>query len=677
MKRLLSQLSVKATIRLGFGLIIAIIAIMIAVSLSRVDNVSGQVDTLLEVNVGNNQLQALKYELIATNSILMTYLLDKVPDNLQRFKQGQQQIDQALNDLDRSNDRVDLTTLKPQLQQLYAIYGRLIPLAIDATRNYPGQQFALQKLTPEVDHIHSLISLTLDIGREMADEYTDFESEESIDNHLIQMELVNTLQEMRFIWVNVASTIRGYLAFRNENLFINLKMFEQMMVGGVASMLDSAEHLDSEQIENLTQIEAKLENFFKMTEQLRTIHGGEKWRADAAIITDELNPALQQLSDTIDALVADSNQRQRQSSEAVTESLSGMGQILLILAAISLVITVLSGYLAGSSIFQLIGSVSHSVNELVGGNLTYRMVSRHQGECQQIANYFNHMAERLQETIAEFTLVTGRISQAAVEAVSIAETCSSATHEQKQRLDTAAAEVNAFNVVFDEISRTSSEADLTTRSALESANQGSGLASNARENMNNLAQEVQSVARVIDRVQQESSSISNVLDVIKAISQQTNLLALNAAIEAARAGEHGRGFAVVADEVRTLATRTQESTGEIEGMIANLQQETEGAVIAIDKAVNQAKNSAEVVEQVSEALQTISDMTAKISHINSQINDSISSQSHRVDHLADQIKSINSMADQTVDGAKRTHDAGHQLSQLGKMLQSKVEHFRV
>ncbi len=681
MSSLLSLLSVKATIRLGFGVILSIIALMIVSSLSRVDDISLQVDNLLSVNLNNSKLQHLKCNLISVNSILMTYLLDKDPANLERFKQARNGIEQNLSQLQQIetiNHHPAFNHIQQLVTQLLTIYTRLIPLATDNDANYPGQKFVVEQINPDFDQVRALISTVLDTSRELADELSeDLEGEEKVTRYLDQMQIIATAQEMRYVWVNVGSTVRGYLAFRNDNLFASLTMFRNAMIQGADSLLAQADKLDPDQVENIRTISTTLKPLFEKIEKLRSIHGGEAWRTDAAVIKGELNPLLNQLSNEIDSLINDSNQQQQQSSDLVTHSLTTMSRLMVILAIVSVLVTLSSGYLTTQSLSLLVQSVRHAVHQLMNGNLTYRMVNTQRGEATEIGEYFNQMTTNLQSTIGEFTQVIDHINRSAAEAVAIAESCTTATSNQKMRLSNAAEEVQEFNGVFDDISRTSNSADTMTRTALNSAKEGSILAHDARQTMNHLALEVQSVAEIMDGVKKGSGAISNVLEVIRSISQQTNLLALNAAIEAARAGEHGRGFAVVADEVRTLATRTQESTGEIQGMIEHLQKETAGAVSAIEKAVEQAIESASVVAKVSESLTTISTMTDQISQMNSSINSSINAQSHRVDHLAEQIQSINTMADQTVEGANRTHDAGHQLSELAHQLESKVHHFQV
>ncbi|MEJ2405212.1 MAG: methyl-accepting chemotaxis protein [Candidatus Thiodiazotropha sp.] len=182
---------------------------------------------------------------------------------------------------------------------------------------------------------------------------------------------------------------------------------------------------------------------------------------------------------------------------------------------------------------------------------------------------------------------------------------------------------------------------------------------------------------MIKQLETESNNIGSVLDVIKSIAEQTNLLALNAAIEAARAGEQGRGFAVVADEVRTLAGRTQSSTQEIEEMISKLQAGTSNAVKVMDQGMSMTRVGVDQAALAGEALQTINTAVEHISVMNSQIASAAEEQSSVTEEINRSIISINQVADQTSSGAQQTAAASDDLAKLTEQLKGLVDHFKV
>jgi methyl-accepting chemotaxis protein len=195
--------------------------------------------------------------------------------------------------------------------------------------------------------------------------------------------------------------------------------------------------------------------------------------------------------------------------------------------------------------------------------------------------------------------------------------------------------------------------------------------------INELATEVEKSAQALGKLKGDSENITAVLDVIKNIADQTNLLALNAAIEAARAGEQGRGFAVVADEVRTLAQRTQNSTAEIENLISALQQGTESAVSAMEQNRTKTMTTVEHAGKAGELLQDIAESVSTIADMNSQIAVASEEQSTVTQDINSSIVNIQNISEQTSVGAMQTSKSSQQLLILGNHFRQLVEQFQV
>jgi methyl-accepting chemotaxis protein len=196
------------------------------------------------------------------------------------------------------------------------------------------------------------------------------------------------------------------------------------------------------------------------------------------------------------------------------------------------------------------------------------------------------------------------------------------------------------------------------------------------DKIHHLAEQVEQAAQTINKLEQDSEGINSILDVITTISEQTNLLALNAAIEAARAGEQGRGFAVVADEVRTLASRTQSSASEINQMIERLQDGSRQAVAVMNTSCAEAREAVEYAANAGASLQTIADVVRKINDMNTQIASAAEQQSAVVDDITRKIVAISDRATENVTGAQQTAAAGQALSELAANLRGTVNGFR-
>ena len=237
--------------------------------------------------------------------------------------------------------------------------------------------------------------------------------------------------------------------------------------------------------------------------------------------------------------------------------------------------------------------------------------------------------------------------------------------------------MNEMTATVQEVASHAAHAAEAATSARDEAQGGQRVVSANIDAIQRLADEVMQTAELINRLAEDSNAIGTVLDVIRGIAEQTNLLALNAAIEAARAGEQGRGFAVVADEVRTLAQRTQESTSEIQDMIERLQAGARNAVEAMEKGRAGAESSVRQAVTAGESLQAINQAVAAISDMNLQIATAAEEQSAVAEEINRNITTINMVADETAVGAEQTAEASQELARLAMNLQRIVSQFRV
>jgi methyl-accepting chemotaxis protein len=254
---------------------------------------------------------------------------------------------------------------------------------------------------------------------------------------------------------------------------------------------------------------------------------------------------------------------------------------------------------------------------------------------------------------------------------------SEALRDQRSETEMVATAIHEMSATAKEVASSIAHTATASGEANEQTMGGSRIVKQSIDQINRLAKQIDTSSEAISAVEQYSSAISGVLDVIKGVAEQTNLLALNAAIEAARAGEQGRGFAVVADEVRTLAGRTQDSTTEINQMIENLQKNAKSAVQAMEESRQQAKGVVGQAENANAALNAISKSVAKIDQMSSQIATAAEEQSLVTDEMNRNIDHINNMAIQNATGSQQTSAAGMELSRMASSLKGLVEKFRV
>ena len=343
-----------------------------------------------------------------------------------------------------------------------------------------------------------------------------------------------------------------------------------------------------------------------------------------------------------------------------------------------LVIIVILASLIVRSVLTPIERLKEVVHEVVdNGNLTVRARIEQRDEVGQMGTAFNGMLDQLGSFVSEVKRDVEQLSASAHQMASVTEQTSQGVMAQRSQTDQAATAMNEMSATVQEVARNASEAASAAQSADEEANNGKRVVSATMDSIDNLAREVEKASSVIHKLEEDTESIGTVLDVIRGIAEQTNLLALNAAIEAARAGEQGRGFAVVADEVRTLATRTQQSTEEIQQMIQTLQSGARDAVSVMEEGRNQAQSSVEQAARAGESLNAITEAVTRISDMNTQIASAAEEQSAVAEEVNRSVVSISQVADQTADGAQQTSESSRELGRLAEVLQGMVEKYRI
>lgn len=308
-------------------------------------------------------------------------------------------------------------------------------------------------------------------------------------------------------------------------------------------------------------------------------------------------------------------------------------------------------------------------------NLTRRLEISSNDELGQVSGAFNHMMEMFQQIISHISSATQDLEQASTNTASIAEqTRADVGRQESEAEQVSQVMLELTSLVSEIVNHTTS----TVEKALEAdqeANQGGSMMQETVSSLNTLVDEVEKAASTISELEQASANIGDILDAIKGISDQTNLLALNAAIEAARAGEHGRGFAVVADEVRTLAGRTEQSTQEISNLIETFRDDAQAAVKVMSSSCSLAHSSIEKTNIMNERLTVIRESINEITQMNSQISNIAEQQSHVAQESSRNIESINSIANQTAQGANETANAGEQITSLSHELRTLVNKF--
>lgn len=317
------------------------------------------------------------------------------------------------------------------------------------------------------------------------------------------------------------------------------------------------------------------------------------------------------------------------------------------------------------------------IEGMAEGDLTQRVELDRKDELGDLGRMVNMSMVDMGGSIVSIKTSAGHLHNLSNEMCDASRETGESVKRQASEIEQVAAAVNEMGTTVQEMAKNTSLAAESTDKARHAAENGQQVVSSTINSITALAGEVKEAAEVIRLVEEDSNNINSILEVIRGIAEQTNLLALNAAIEAARAGEHGRGFSVVADEVRSLASRTQESTGEIQAMIESLQRRTQEAVTTMDRGTDTAEKSVEEAANASNALQEIVDGVNVISEMNTQVATAAEELSNVTQEIDNNIVAVNDAARQTSDVADRSYEASHRVTVLAGEVGTLMNRFKV
>ncbi|MEA3405214.1 MAG: methyl-accepting chemotaxis protein [Pseudomonadota bacterium] len=293
-----------------------------------------------------------------------------------------------------------------------------------------------------------------------------------------------------------------------------------------------------------------------------------------------------------------------------------------------------------------------------------------------MANSFNLMTANLRAMIKRIADVSDQLNQASAGMIVVTQETQNGVEQQKQDTQAVAYSMSSMNQMVEEMSNRAQAALRAAGEASSATTRGTEVVSSTVVSISALAEEVEQAAIVIKRLESDSETIGSVLDVIKDIAEQTNLLALNAAIEAARAGEYGRGFAVVADEVRILASRTQESTKQIEVTIERLQSASQEAVGVMTRGQEQAHQSVNRANDAGNSLQAIEGAVMTINQMNTEISDASENQRQQAQAVNERVDQISSVSQGVADGASKTYGSCSEVGNLATQLCRLIGEFK-
>ena len=362
--------------------------------------------------------------------------------------------------------------------------------------------------------------------------------------------------------------------------------------------------------------------------------------------------------------------------EAEFSSLALRASFMLLLVAMLLLGLVV---MISRSITRPLAEAVHAMADIASGegDLTRSLDTHGRDELTELATHFNAFTHKLRQVIGHLLESAGALDQASTSLHDIAQNAQHVSSQQSQQMELVATAVNQVTYGVQDVAKNAEHASSEVHSAEEQAQAGHNSIQGSLRQIDQLSHTIEDAVQVIQSLASESNQIGSVLEVIRSIAEQTNLLALNAAIEAARAGEQGRGFAVVADEVRLLAQRTQQSTAEIQDMIQRLQGNSEAAVKAIHESSRASQQTVEQARQAGENLAQINQALRNLTGLNASIASATLQQSHVVEDINQNVTQAAGLSHQTALAGEQTREASEELARLAEALGQILRQFRI
>ena len=634
-----ANISVNLKLGLGFGLVLALTTVLALTSWTSLGGMidrSNWMSDITQLNIGLTKLRVTRLQYMLTNG----------------DETAAQSVQATLDDFSAQQKKLLTSFQSPENIKLLQGLGATIAAyqdSLNKMRNaYRTGNAARQAMNQNADDANDLINGINERVKQMPLSDERFEQFQAIT------EAKEAFQLARY-------EVRGYVTTSNPET-------EQKAVAQLNAAITELEQLNKHF--GRTQGDALQRLASALTHYRSSLQTFKAAFSDAVQARKEMTDQGADIVERSDALYQiQLDRRDVESAQARSLQLTS--------TLLALLVGVLAAVIITRQITRPLRETLVVVERIASGDLTQDLHVTRRDELGVLQQGIARMGVTLRELIGGIRDGVTQIASAAEELSAVTEETSAGVNSQKVETDQVATAMHEMTATVQEVARNAEEASQAAAAADGEAREGDKVVAQAIEQIERLASEVVRSTDAMSMLQQESDKIGSVMDVIKAVAEQTNLLALNAAIEAARAGEAGRGFAVVADEVRALAQRTQKSTEEIEELVAGLQNGTQQVATVMHNSRVLTDSSVDLTRKAGASLENITRTVSNIQSMNQQIAAAAEEQSAVAEEISRSIINVRDVSEQTAAASEETAASSVELARLGGQLQMMVSHFRV